>query len=92
MKLRSAKTYRKLTQKVTPRYGKIINHVANTIARAAEQGFTKTNIDVSNILYEVGLDIDESRFMSVVNLVIKELSEKDFMYKLHDDKTISIYW
>ncbi len=92
MKLRSAKTYRKLTQKVTPRFSKIVNHVANSIARAAEKGYTKTNIDVSNILYEVGIDIDDFRFMSVVNLVIKELSEKDFMYKLHDDKTISIYW
>lgn len=91
MKLRNAKTYRNLTKKAIPRFGKIMDHIANSIARSAEHGYTKTIISVGNVLTDVGIDIDESRFSSVVNLIIKELVKRKFTYR-YDDETISVYW
>lgn len=89
--MRKAKYYTKVTKKSFPYFKKIMNHIEYDIMWSAERGFSRLTVDINDITKQLGISVDECNSTSLRNLVIKELKEKGFVYKL-DESVLIIYW
>ena len=92
MKLMKAKGYRKLVAKETPQFKPFMRKLSLLISTASCAGYTMTLIEVRKVLGSLGLDLEEDKEGTFRNLVLHELSDKGFSYKITDNRDIIIYW
>ena len=91
MKLKKAMFYRFIAQKSMPQFKPVMEYITDSITRCALRGYTKTVVNIGTALNTIGLNIDEEKFTSFRNLIVKELEDKGFTYK-YDAYEMSIYW
>ena len=92
MRLRKAKDYRKLVARETPQFKPFMNKVSLLISTASCAGYTMTLIEVRKVLGSLGLDLEEDKEGTFRNIVLHELTEKGFSYKITPDRDILVYW
>lgn len=89
--MRKASYYTELTRKSIPYFHKMMNAIEQRIFSTAEKGYTRLTISLEDIANELNIYVEEDKFSSLRNLVIKEIKDKGFAYGFENSQLI-IYW
>lgn len=93
MKLRNAKFYTKVVrQNYKSEYALILSEIKNQIENSSLLGYSKTIVSIKNIMKAHKIEVDDTKFCTLRNLIIKTIQAKGFGFKTNLDDTINIYW
>lgn len=90
--MKKAKYYTKVALKNTPIVNEIVKTLDILISKQARKGYTILPFFLSDILEQIGLEVEESKMNSLLNLVLKEITKKGFTYKINAQSQIAVYW
>jgi hypothetical protein len=93
MKLRNAKFYTKVVRKnYKNEYALIISEIKNQIENSSLSGYSTTIVSIKSIMKIHKIEVDNTKFGTLRNLIIKTIQTKGFGFKTNSDDTINIYW
>ena len=89
--MKKAEYYTEITKRSIPYFYKMMNLIEQGIIKAAENGYTKYEVSIKTLLDVLRISVDEDKYSSLRNLIIKEIKSKDFTYGF-DNGQLIIYW
>ena len=93
MKLQKAKFYTKLVKlNYKKEFALVMSDIKNQIENSSLLGYSKTIVSIKRIMESHKLTLDETKFCSFRNIIVKEIQSKGFGFKTNPDDTLNIYW